>query len=172
MLYITIFFLVVYASGGLCKSSVEAAYRSVCHLLRLVCTSGLCQQSHVLAFSLLLVVAGDVETNPGPLDGRCAVYMLTTTCMMKLDPTVCAIYFICHLFRNLSSSCIQSQNLCWVPYSASKECDLWFWSIALCNLVYIITSELELKILRYLILASSSCVIYRYFAGWRGWYRT
>ena len=74
-MHITIFFLVVYASGGLCKSSVEAAYRSICHLLRLVCISGLCQQSHILALSLLLVVAGDVETNPGPLDGRCRLYV-------------------------------------------------------------------------------------------------
>ena len=77
----------MYASGGLCKSSVQAAYRIGCHLLRLVCSSGLCQQSHVLALSLLLVVAGDVETNPGPLDGRCAIYMLYTTCMMELDHT-------------------------------------------------------------------------------------
>ena len=72
MLYITIFFLVVYASGGLC----HAAYRNGCHLLRLVCISGLCQQSHVLALSLLLVVAGDVEINPGPLDGRCHLYVI------------------------------------------------------------------------------------------------
>ena len=78
MLYITIFFLVVYASGGLCKSSVQAAYRSVCHLLRLVCISGLCQQSHVLALSLLLVVAGDVETKPGPLDGRYMPFICST----------------------------------------------------------------------------------------------
>ena len=76
MLYITIFFLVVYASGGLCKSSVQAAYRNSCHLLQLVCISGLCQQSHILALSLLLVVAGDVETNPGPLDGRCCLYVI------------------------------------------------------------------------------------------------
>ena len=152
-MHITIFFLVVYASGGLCKSSVEAAYRSVCHLLRLVCTSGLCQQPHILALSLLLVVAGDVETNPGPLDGRCAVYMLTTTCMMRLDPTVCAIYFICHLFCNLSSSYIQSHIL----HLKNVICD--FDRLHCVIIVYIITSELELKILRYLILASSSCVI-------------
>ena len=119
----------MYASGGLCKSSLQAAYRNGCHLLRLVCISGLCQQSHVLALSLLLVVAGDVETNPGPLDGRCAIYMLYTTCMMELDHTLCAMYmhvldmlsYLQFKFGVLSTVKAFTEKL---TYVASKECDL------------------------------------------------
>ena len=64
---------VVYAGGGLCKSCVQAGYRIGCGFTWSTSISGLCLQSHLLALLLLLVVAGDVELNPGPLNGMCAM---------------------------------------------------------------------------------------------------
>ena len=64
---------VVYAGGSLCKSCVQAGYRIGCGFAWATGVSSLCLQSHLQALSLLLVVAGDVEQNPGPLSGTCAM---------------------------------------------------------------------------------------------------
>ena len=110
--------LVVYASGGVCKSGVQAAYRSGCHLLRLVCISGLRQQSHVLALSLLLFAAGDVEKNPGPLDGRCAINVLSTNMFIQMvyytwmDWRI--LHFCCKIRCNLNTGVLVHRQ---IPYN-------------------------------------------------------
>jgi len=70
---------VVYADGSLCKSCVQAGYRIGCGFAWSTGVSGLCLQSHLQALSLLLVVAGDVERNPGPLTGTCAISLICLT---------------------------------------------------------------------------------------------
>jgi len=64
---------VVYAGGSLCKSCVQAGYRIGRGFAWSTGVSGFCLQSHLQALSLLLVVAGDVERNPGPLTGTCSI---------------------------------------------------------------------------------------------------
>ena len=63
----------VYAGGSLCKSCVQAGYRIGRGFAWSTGVSGFCLQSHLQALSLLLVVAGDVERNPGPLTDTCAM---------------------------------------------------------------------------------------------------
>ena len=63
----------MYAGGSLCKSCVQAGYRIGRGFAWSTGVSGFCLQSHLQALSLLLVVAGDVERNPGPLTGMCAM---------------------------------------------------------------------------------------------------
>ena len=66
---------VVHAGGSLCKSCLQAGYRIGCSFAWSTGISGFCLQSHLQALSLLLVVAGDVERNPGPLTGMCAIHL-------------------------------------------------------------------------------------------------
>ena len=69
----------VYAGGSLCKSCVQAGYRIGRGFAWSTGVSGFCLQSHLQALSLLLVVAGDVEQNPGPLTGTCAIPLICLT---------------------------------------------------------------------------------------------
>ena len=83
----------VYAGGSLCKSCVQAGYRIGHGFALSTGVSVFCLQSHLQALSLLLVVAGDVEQNPGPLSGMRALSLTYLTSDHELH-TVGQLYYL------------------------------------------------------------------------------